>query len=167
MWDFPRPGIRLLSPALAGRFFTTEPPGKFSIYDLIRSISSELVAQTIKRLPAVQETRVRSLGWEDPLEKEWQPSPVLLPGKFRGLRSLVGYSPWGCKESDTTERLHFTSSKELVLRLCKKLKLYLHQIIRYHCLRPYQLKTEYTVGWVAALCVNSEALKSDLNPKLL
>ena len=113
MWDFPRPGIRLLSPALAGRFFTTEPPGKFSIYDLIRSISSELVAQTIKRLPAVQETRVRSLGWEDPLEKEWQPSPVLLPGKFRGLRSLVGYSPWGRKESDTTERLHFIQGTSL------------------------------------------------------
>ena len=32
-------------------------------------------------------------GWEDPLEKEWQPTPVLLPGKFHGLRSLVGYSP--------------------------------------------------------------------------
>ena len=34
---------------------------------------------------------------------------ILLPGKFHGLRSLVGYSPWGRKESDTTERLHFTS----------------------------------------------------------
>ena len=57
------------------------------------------------------------LGWEDPLEKEmvrkipwrrkWQPTPVLLPRKFHGLRSLVGYSPWGHKESDRTERLHF------------------------------------------------------------
>ena len=36
----------------------------------------------------------------------WQPTPVLLPGKFHGQRSLVGYSPWGRKESDTTERLH-------------------------------------------------------------
>ena len=34
------------------------------------------------------------------------PTPVLWPGKFHGWRSLVGYSPWGCKESDTTERLH-------------------------------------------------------------
>ena len=34
-------------------------------------------------------------------------SPVFLPGEFHGLRSLVGYSPWGHKESDTTERLHF------------------------------------------------------------
>ena len=35
------------------------------------------------------------------------PTPVLLPGKSHGRRSLVGCSPWGCKESDTTERLHF------------------------------------------------------------
>ena len=42
-------------------------------------------------------------------EGKWQPTPVLLPGKSHGRRSLVGYSPWCCKESDTTERLHFTS----------------------------------------------------------
>ena len=102
------------------------------------------------------ETWVRSLGWEDPLEKgktshpnilawripwdlfglpwwlrqksvclqcgrprfdpqvrkipwrrKWQPTPVLVPRKFHGWRSLVGYSPWGRKESDTTEWLHF------------------------------------------------------------
>jgi len=38
-----------------------------------------------------------------PWRRKWQPTPVLLPGKFHGLRSLVGYSPWGHKESDTTE----------------------------------------------------------------
>ena len=37
--------------------------------------------------------------------KKWQPTPGLLPGKFHGRRSLVGYSPWGPKESDTTEGL--------------------------------------------------------------
>ena len=37
----------------------------------------------------------------------WHPTPVLLPGKSRGWRSLVGCSPWGRQESDTTERLHF------------------------------------------------------------
>ena len=41
--------------------------------------------------------------------RQWHPTPVLLPGKSHGWRSLVGCSPWGCKESDTTERLHFTS----------------------------------------------------------
>ena len=39
--------------------------------------------------------------------RQWQPTPVLLPGKFHGQRSLEGCSPWGRKESDTTERLHF------------------------------------------------------------
>ena len=39
--------------------------------------------------------------------RQWQPTPVFLPGKSHGRRSLVGCSPWGRKESDTTERLHF------------------------------------------------------------
>ena len=42
-------------------------------------------------------------------EGKWQPTLVLLPGKFHGQRSLVGYRPQGCKESDMTEQLHFTS----------------------------------------------------------
>ena len=70
----------------------------------------------VKNPPVMQEMQVRSLGQEDPLEKgmathsswrrKWQPTPVLLPRKFHGWRSLVGYSPWGHKESDMTERLH-------------------------------------------------------------
>ena len=39
--------------------------------------------------------------------RQWHPTPVLLPGKSHGQRSLVGCSPWGREESDTTERLHF------------------------------------------------------------
>ena len=39
--------------------------------------------------------------------RQWQPTPVFLPGKSHGWRSLVGYSPWGSKESDTTKQLHF------------------------------------------------------------
>ena len=41
-----------------------------------------------------------------PWRRKWWPTPVLLPGTFHGLRSLVGYSPWGRKELDTTQRLH-------------------------------------------------------------
>ena len=48
---------------------------------------------------------VRKILWR----RKWQPTLVLLPGKFHGWRSVVGYSPWGRKELDTTERLHFTS----------------------------------------------------------
>ena len=46
-----------------------------------------------KESPAMQETQVSSLSSEDPLEKEWQPTPVFLPGGFHGHRSLAGYSP--------------------------------------------------------------------------
>ena len=49
----------------------------------------------------MQECQAWSLGWEDPLEKEMA-TPVFLPGESHGQRSLVGYSPWGCKELDMT-----------------------------------------------------------------
>ena len=51
----------------------------------------------------MQETQVRSLGWEDPLEKEMATHSSILPGKSHGQRSLAGYGPWGHKESDLTE----------------------------------------------------------------
>ena len=59
----------------------------------------------VKDPPAMQETQVQSLGWEDPLKKGMAttPTPVFLSGEFSGQRSLVGYSSWGCKESDVTE----------------------------------------------------------------
>ena len=73
----------------------------------VQYLGQYLVAQMVKNVPAMQETWVRSQGWEDPLEKGMaKPTPVFLPGEFRGWRSLVGYSPQGRKESDTTERLH-------------------------------------------------------------
>ena len=67
------------------------------------------MAQTVKRLPTMREIWVQSLGQGDPLEKEMATTPLFLPGKFHGRRILVGCSPWGRRESDTTERLHFTS----------------------------------------------------------
>ena len=46
--------------------------------------------------------------------RQWHPTPVLLPGKPHGQRSLVGCSPWGHEESDTTERLHFHFSLSFI-----------------------------------------------------
>ena len=63
----------------------------------------------VKNLPAVREAQARSLNQEDSLEKEWLPTPVFSPGESHGQRSLLGYSPWDCKESDTTERRALTS----------------------------------------------------------
>ena len=59
----------------------------------------------VKNLPAKQETRVWSLGQEDPLEEGRLPTPVFMPGESHGQTSLTGYSPWGHKGLDTTEQL--------------------------------------------------------------
>ncbi|KAI4548528.1 hypothetical protein MG293_000858 [Ovis ammon polii] len=56
----------------------------------------------VKNLPTKEETRVQFLGQEDPLEKEMATHSIV-PGKFHGQRSLVGYRPWGRKESDMTK----------------------------------------------------------------
>ena len=75
--DLPFSGIEPespMSPELAGRFFTTEPPGGAGFDPWVRKIS-----------------------WR----KKWQPTPVFLPGKSLGQRSLAGYSPWGHRELDT------------------------------------------------------------------
>ena len=60
------------------------------------------MAQTVKRLCTMQETQVRSLGWEDHLEKEMAIHSSTIAWKIPWTE-LVGYSPWGRKELDTTE----------------------------------------------------------------
>ena len=89
--DLPDPGIELeslRSLALAGGFFTTS--------------AISLVVQTAKNLPAMQfDLWVQKIPWG----REWQPTPVFLPGKSLGQRNRAGYSPWGHKESDVIERL--------------------------------------------------------------
>ena len=48
-----------------------------------------------------------------PCKRKWQSTPVFLPGKFQGQRSLVGYSSWDCKELDMTEHIHTTQHNTL------------------------------------------------------
>ena len=64
---------------------------------------ASLMAQTVKNLPAMWETWIQSLGREDPLEEGMQPTPVFLPGEATWTEGPGGHSPWGHKESDTTE----------------------------------------------------------------
>ena len=71
------------------------------------------MAQTVKNLPVMQKTKVQSLGQEDPLEKRMATHSSILPREFHGQRSLGGYSPWGHRESDTTEQL--TLSEYIVI----------------------------------------------------
>ena len=59
-------------------------------------------ASAVKNPPAKQETQVQSLGQEDLWRGKWHPTPVFLPGKPHGQRSLTGCSPCGCKELGMT-----------------------------------------------------------------
>ena len=60
-----------------------------------------------------QETQSRSLGWEDPLKKEMATHSSILAWKSHRQRSLEGYSPWGRKQSDTTEQLNNNSKAHI------------------------------------------------------
>ena len=55
---------------------------------------------------AKQKTQVLYPSWKIPRRMKWQPTPVVFPGKSHGQRSLVGYGPWSCKESDMTQQLN-------------------------------------------------------------
>ena len=64
---------------------------------------ASLVANMVKKLPAMLRTQVQSVDQEDPLRRTWQPTPVFLPGESHGEKSLTVYSPRGHTELDTTE----------------------------------------------------------------
>ena len=61
-----------------------------------------------KNLPAIWENQAWPLVWKILWRKKWQPTAAFLPGEFHGQRNLAGFSPWGCKELDMTERLRHT-----------------------------------------------------------
>ena len=133
-----QPWDRACISCISGRFFATEPPGKSgeqyggslknykqSYHMIQQSYSwayiwrktqfnkihvpqcSFLVAQRV----CLQNGRPGFDPWvgKIPWRRKWQPTPVFLPGKSQGWRSLAGYSPWGLKELDSTEKFHFTS----------------------------------------------------------
>ena len=121
--------VSLASPALAGRFFTTVPPVK-PMY-LLTHINSSIYIYIYMSSPISQDSLsslVTLRFWDSPggtsgkesacqcrrpgfnpwvrkipWRRTWQPTPLFWPGKSHGQRSLVGYSPWGCKELDTAE----------------------------------------------------------------
>ena len=57
-----------------------------------------------------------------PQRREWQPTPVFLPEEFHGQRSLVKYSPWGCKELDTTEQLTLSAFQFVLTSVYKPIQ---------------------------------------------
>ena len=80
------------------------------------------MAQLVKNLPSMQETWVRSLGWEDPLEKGKATHSSILARR-------IPYSPWGCKESDTTEQL----SPSFILDFGGCLVVFMNMVYRWIC----------------------------------
>ena len=84
-------GMENHSSTLAGRIPWTEEPGGLQSMGSLRVGHDWVTSLSLFTF----------MHWR----RKWQPTPVLLPGKFHGLRSLVGYSPWDRKELDTTERL--------------------------------------------------------------
>ena len=88
------------------------PPGEGIVYSLQYSCAS-LVAQMVKNLPAIWETWVWSLGWEDsPGGRHGNLLQYSCLENPHAQRSLVGYNPWGQKESDTTEQLSTAQMNE-------------------------------------------------------
>ena len=111
-WPFPSPGylpdpgIKPGSPKWQADSLPSEPPGKPHYWLLSNNGISQMV-QGIKNLPA-SAGGTKDLGLipgsgRFPLSRKWQPTPIFLPGKSHGQRSLLIYSPWGHKELDTTE----------------------------------------------------------------
>ena len=95
--------------------------GTFVYLQLIHFIVQQRVGSDSKE-PTCQCRRFRfnpclgKIRWR----RKWQPTPVFLPGEPHGQRSLAGYSPWGCRESDTTEQLSLTQHcKQLSVRFSR------------------------------------------------
>ena len=82
--------------------------GVFTIARIIGNVTKSVPSGSAGKKFTCQCRRRRFDFWvrKIPWRTKWQFTPAFLPGKFHGLRSPVGYSPWGRKESDTTERLH-------------------------------------------------------------
>ena len=78
-------------------------------------MGASLMAQMVKNLPAMWETQVQFLDWEDLLEEVITTYSSILPGETHGQRSLAGYSSWSCKGLDTTEHAACTDAHETLI----------------------------------------------------
>ena len=90
--------------------------GCFCSFENIHSGSWGFISRDHRRWGMGVSRHISKPGWHShqSFQPHWQPTPVLLPGKSQGWRSLVGCSPWGRKESDTTERCHFHLSHSCI-----------------------------------------------------
>ena len=111
--------------------------------------------------PTCQSRRCKRCGFDPwvrriPWNRKWQLTPVFLPGKFLGQRSLGGYSPWGCKESDMTEQTHTWHKVEILLivryiLLSEQLKIHTVLRIRWNSIQRVVITVAGT--WATSVCV--------------
>ena len=112
--DLPNPEIEPASPALQANSLPLSHQRSLVYIYLIKI----KIQKNVKHETTYANIRVKTASWVTQLlevfsaylwgwKRKWQPTVVLLPGKSHGWRSLVGYSPWSHKESDSTEQLHF------------------------------------------------------------
>ena len=107
-WDFPGSSAGRKSACNAGDPGSIHglgrSPGEGIVYPF-QYFEASLVTQSVKKLPAMWETWVRSLGWEDPWRRAWQPTPVFLPGDSPWTEEPGRLQTMGVTESDMIERL--------------------------------------------------------------
>ena len=89
----------------SNQIFQKHPCNKNLFSNYYKPNRASLVAQMVTNLPPSTGDRFHHWVRKIPWKKERLPTPIFLPGEFHGQRSLVGYSPWGCKKLDTTEQL--------------------------------------------------------------
>ena len=103
---------------------------------------------SVKNLPAMQEIQVRSLGWEDPLDKEMATHSSILAWRIHGQRSLAGYSSWGRKDSDTNQTTYtFTLSFSKLIEPTN-----IHYLSRFLGVRNLEKLNKVVLTWVFFLC---------------
>ena len=108
----------------------------------------------VKNLPASSGDVGSTLGQEDPCRRKGQPTEVFLPGKSHGQRSLVGYSPWGLKESDMTEQLNNNSVTML---------LFLWFILAHNGINSKYLHWNYIWMWLTHTLIPAELFVCEQN----
>ena len=97
---------------------------KMNHFALQQKLTQGFPGGTVLKNSTCQFRRHKRLGFdpwvgEIPWRRKWQPIPIFLPGKFHGQRSLVGYRPWGCEESDKTGQLSMHRIVDCKVQNCK------------------------------------------------
>ena len=84
----------------------------------------------VENLPVMQEHRLSPWVWKIPWRRKWQPTPIFLPGKSHGQRSLADYGPWGRKESDMSQELNNNNSERQQHKIPQTIWFHTYEISR-------------------------------------